>query len=138
MEGAVRLTIRASTDLDLIGGVLIERSKGDSTPATIVLDILELGEHTSAAGDNSRDPDKGIQVNMPEISESVMGDQVGDPRVDVTVDVLVILKELQHDLLGILVKDLQGFCRGVHKVQSQHGVGVVQVDIADLQTFTVN
>jgi len=116
------LTVRAGADLDLVRGVLVKGSEGDTALPAVVLDILELGEHASPAGNDTCDTDKGVEVNMPEAPEGVRGDEVGDAHMDVAVDVVIVLEKLQHDVLGELVKDFQSFGRGIEDIEGQHWI----------------
>ena len=132
------LAIRARANLDLVGSVLIEGAEGDAALAAVILDVLELREDAGATGHNTRHANQGVQVNVPEISEGVVRNKVSDPDVDVAVNVFIVLKELEHHALCVLVKDLEGFCGSIHQVEGQHGVGVMEVDIADLKTLAVD
>ena len=134
----MRLAIGARADLNFVGSVLVERAEGDATLAAVVLDVLELREDAGATGDDTRHANQGVEVDVPEIPEGIVGNEVGDPHVDIAVDVFVVLKELEHHPLRVLIKDLEGLGGSVHQVEGQHGVGVVEVDVADLKTLAVN
>ena len=56
------LAIRAVTDPNFSGRILIEGAKDGTTLATVEFDILELRENASASCDDTRNTQEGVKM----------------------------------------------------------------------------
>src|SRR5690606_14678668 len=89
-EGSPGLAALAVGNLDLDVGLLLEGAERHAALGAVELDVLELGEDASAAGDDAADPDEAVQVGLAELPQGVVDGQLHDADVDLLVDPLVL------------------------------------------------
>ena len=79
----------AKANLHLSRRILVEWPKNGFTFDTVELDVFELGEHTRASGDHTRDAYERVEMRATEIAQGCDGWELGDPNVNLGVNALV-------------------------------------------------
>lgn len=88
-EWALAFTVRAITDSDLLGRILVEWSQDRPTFPTVELDILELWEYTCTSSHDARHTDKVVEICSAEVSQRRAEGEIGDANMYLGVNAFV-------------------------------------------------
>lgn len=137
-ERSAPLARRAVVDPDLLVRVLIERAKDGAALLAVELDILELREYTTATRDDAADAYERVQVRASEIAQRVRRRDIGDARVDLTVDVVVLGKVDEHAFHDDLGHEVEHSTRTSHHEERQERSRIGEVDEGDFERLGVH
>jgi hypothetical protein len=126
------LTALAVGDFDFDVGLLLEGPDGNTTLGAVELDILELREDTTSSSNNAAYTDKTVEMQLAQLSESVVHGQVKDAYVDVRVNTLIIRVMQKNHIHGDFIEELQNFRSRVCQEVGQDSFAFGQVFIGNL------